>query len=184
MMCLCVKRQSHVYYLSCWFPALFFIISAMAWGKLSDPLFLEAKRGQTDSERHFKMSLPQSAVCCFTSKGELPGFTLKLVPQKMNYQPQCFLSNGIWQASFPVRRSGQYRVWTWAKDRKDRWVLRRREGNRERKNYISTNIGYFFSFLPAEQMVCLENLAFPHNLLESSGQKPHPSCCGEIYISW
>ena len=68
-------------------------------------------------------------------------------------------------------------------DRKDRWVLRRREENRKRKNYISKNIGYFFSFLPAEQMACLETLAFPHNLLESSGQKPDPSCHGAIYIS-
>lgn len=89
----------------------------------------------------------------------------------MNCQPEFFLS-------FKWYLAGSFSCETfWAiqsvniSQRKDRGVLRRREENRESKNFISTIVGYFFSFLINKQVAYLKNHIFPHNLPELSGQQ-------------
>lgn len=101
----------------------------------------------------------------------------------MNCQPELFLS-------FKWYLAGSFSCETfWAiqsvniSQRKDRGVLRRREENRESKNFISTIVGYFFSFLINKQVAYLKNHIFPHNLPELSDSKPNPSY-SEFFTSW
>lgn len=102
----------------------------------------------------------------------------------MNYQPHFFPSNGIWQAPFPVFNEIFWTVQSGnLRQRKDRWILRRREENRESNNCVSTYIRYFLlSFLPRKWLIwkIMHFLIASLHLLDS---KPHHSF-SDICRSW